>query len=84
MMLILHILIALSSLALATFAYFRPSLAALRGSYALVLGTLTTGTYLVVINPAHMVTACTSGLIYLAVVSTAILAARRKLAAETL
>lgn len=80
MIVFLHVLIALASMAYATYVFFSPSQSKLKISYGLVGATLASGTYLTVINPAHMVQTCTTGLIYLAVVSAAILSARHKLA----
>ena len=80
MALIIHILIALGSIAVATAAYFYPSQSKLSLSYGLVAATLASGSYLVLANPAHMVQACTTGLIYLGAVSVAIISAHRKLA----
>ncbi len=80
MILLIHISIALASVAYATYAFFSPSKTKLRVSYGLVAATIITGTYLVAISPAHMIQACTSGLIYIGVVSVAIVSAQRKLA----
>jgi hypothetical protein len=80
MILILHILIAVSSVLAASYAYMRPTVTKLRATYSLVGLTLASGTYLVVMAPAHMVQACTSGLVYIGIVSLAILFARMKLA----
>ncbi len=82
MVLILHILIALSSIIVSGLAYARPSAARLNASYGLVAATLATGTFLVVSAPSHLASACVSGLVYLATVSAAIIAARAKLAHE--
>lgn len=79
MSLVIHILIALSSVALTTYTYFAPSRFKLHLSYTLIGLTLATGTYLVFLNPAHLVSACTSGIFYLSVVSAGSLLARRKL-----
>jgi hypothetical protein len=78
--LIPHIIIALSGLALTTYAYFRPSKAHLRVAYAAVGLTFATGFYLVVMAPAHMIQACTEGLVYLGIASIGIVATRAKLA----
>jgi hypothetical protein len=78
--LITHIIIALSGIALTTYAFFRPSVAHLRAAYVAIGLTFATGFYLVAMAPAHMVEACTSGLMYLGVVSIGIVAARAKLA----
>jgi hypothetical protein len=81
-MLLLHILIALSSIVASGLAYARPSKQRLNTSYGLVAATLATGTYLVVAQPAHLASACISGLAYLGVVGSAIVAARLKLAKQ--
>lgn len=79
MLLIIHILIALSSLLVAGLAYFRPSAGRLHASYALVFLTVATGTVLTVSLPAHLMQSCVTGLMYLSVVFVAIFAARLKL-----
>lgn len=82
MILPLHIVIALASVLYAAFTYFSPSRTKLNVSYALVVMTIASGTWLVVANPAHMVQSCISGLVYIGAVFFAIALARRKLAAE--
>jgi hypothetical protein len=81
-MLLLHILIALSSIVASGLAYARPSKQRLNTSYGLVAATLASGTYLVVAQPTHLASACISGLAYLGVVGSAIVAARLKLAKQ--
>lgn len=81
MILLAHILIALSSIVCASLAIFRPSRATLRTSYALVGATFASGFYLVWSAPAHMMEACTSGIIYLALVSVVLVIARRNVEA---
>lgn len=83
MLLLAHIIIALSSLIFTGFVFIRPSQKRLYFAYALVALTLITGTYLVVLMPAHLAKSCVSGLIYLAFVSAGIVAARHKLVAST-
>jgi len=80
MLLIAHIIIALSSLVAAGFALLKPSTRRLRTSYILVGLTVATGTVLTVQLPAHLLHTCVTGLVYLGVVFTAIIAARLKLA----
>lgn len=82
MLLLIHISIALLSIVASGLTYARPSKRFFNASYLLVGGTLATGTVLVLSAPAHLGTACVSGLIYLALVSTTIGAARYKFAAE--
>ncbi len=80
MTLVLHILIALSSLAYTTYLFFTPSRAKLRLSYGLVAATLASGTYLVVSTHTAILQSCLTGLLYLGLDSLGILSARRKLA----
>ena len=80
MILLFHIVIALSSLVSTGLAFFYPSRAKLQVSYALVAMTLFTGFYLVISKPAHMTQTCAEGLVYLAVVAFGIISARHKLA----
>lgn len=79
MLLIIHILIALSSILLAGLAFLKPTQSKLTTSYILVAGTFATGTALVVMAPAHLMSACISGLLYLGLVSAGIFSARHKL-----
>lgn len=83
MILPIHIIIALASVGAATFAFARPSKLALYASSALVVLTLATGTYLVMSLHAPLVQACTTGLAYLACVSTGIAGAWYRLARQT-
>lgn len=81
-MIIVHALIAIVGLAVTTLAYFKPSQTTLRIAYGLAGATLATGTYLVVMSPAHLVQACISGIIYFSFVTFGIVAAQKKLAVE--
>lgn len=78
MILLIHILIAVSSVIYTTYILLRPTQAKLTASYVLVAATLASGTYLTVLNPAHMLQACTSGLIYIVFVTAGIYIARQK------
>lgn len=78
MMLILHILIAVTSIIITTFTYIRPSKLKLVVAYSLVGLTIASGFDLVVQAPSHMMEACLAGLAYLAVVSVGIVAAQIK------
>ena len=82
MLLLIHILIAFSSLLTAGFAWLRPSSLRLNVSYGLVLMTVITGTVLTFQLPSHLLQSCVAGLMYLGAVFTAIIAARSKLAQE--
>lgn len=80
MELLLHVTIALSSIAITTYACISPTLNKLRLSYSLIALTLITGTYLTVLNPGHLLQACMSGLIYVAVMTGATSLSRYRLA----
>ncbi len=80
MIVILHVFIALMSIVHITFAYFRPTKRQLYVSYSFVALTLISGVGLVVTEPTHMIQACTSGLVYLATMTVAIMATSVKLA----
>ena len=79
MILIAHILIALTSVAFATYAFFAPTKAKVNTSYGLIAATLLSGTYLVVSTGANMLHACMTGLVYALSVSVVTYAAQRKL-----
>lgn len=64
MILLLHIGVALLSVAFAAYTFITPSKAKLQVSLWLVGGTLASGTYLVVMAPAHMLQACMAGVFY--------------------
>ena len=82
MILISHILIALTSVAYATYVFFRPSLTKLGISYGLVGLTVASGTYLIVNAQGHMIESCTMGLLYIAGVSFAMVKAHARLATQ--
>ena len=79
MILLTHILIAISSVVYTSLLLIQPSRAKLRTSYALIGATLISGTYLTILNPVHMLQTCTTGLIYVVIVSTGVFIARRQL-----
>ncbi len=79
MLLISHVLIALTSLAYTTLTYIRPSKKRLNVSYFLMASTLATGTFLVVSTNSSLVSACISGLVYTSIVTVGIFAAKNKL-----
>lgn len=82
-LLIIHIIIAVSSLVFTGYLFLKPSSLKLHISYILVGLTILSGTILVIIMPAHMVSACFAGLIYLGLVSIGLASARHKLATLT-
>jgi hypothetical protein len=82
MALIIHIIIALSSIAFTTLLFALPSKAKFNVNYALIALTLTSGTYLVVSTNAPMLKSCMSGLLYISVVTLGTIAARYKYARQ--
>ncbi len=72
-------MIALTSIGFSAFAYFAPSIAKLKANYTLVGLTLASGTYLVWSTHSNMLSSCVTGLVYLTIVSTALVLAHRKL-----
>ncbi len=79
MILLLHIIIALASIAYTTYTYITPSTNRLRIAYSLVAATLISGTYLVVSTHSPLLSSCVTGLVYLMFISVGIIAASRKL-----
>ena len=63
MLIILHILIVLSALAISLMAVVRPGAGVVRASYALLAGTVASGALLVIMQPQTLTHACVSGLI---------------------
>lgn len=80
MIIVVHVLLAVSSIASASLAFVAPSRAKLRTSYCLVAATLLSGTYLAIAQGTHMLASCMMGLVYVGFVTTAIVVAQRKLA----
>lgn len=80
MIILIHVILALTSIVLASVTFFRPSMKKLMVSYGLILGTLATGTFLLVSVPSHLVQSCIMGVTYLAIVTTATVVAHTKLA----
>ncbi len=67
MILFIHILIAFVSIAFTAFSIFAPTQQKLHVSYGFIAATLMSGTLLVVTEPAHLLQACISGLVFLSV-----------------
>lgn len=80
MIILIHVILALTSIILASITFFRPSMQKLMVSYGLILGTLATGIFLLVTVPSHLLQSCIMGVSYLAVVTTATIVAHTKLA----
>lgn len=79
-MLILHILIAISSLFFACYSFFHATKTKLNIIYGLTALTLITGFSLVLTKQAPMTSTCQSGLVYLGVMLAGIFIIQYKLA----
>lgn len=79
MILLFHVIIALSSLLYTTYAFLSPSKPKLYTSYSLVALTLASGTYLVLSTHTRLLPSCMTGLIYLGAVSSGLVLVSRKL-----
>lgn len=75
MLILTHVILALSSLAWTTYLYLRPSRRKFYAAYALVAGTLASGTYLVISTHSPLLSSCVTGLLYLGAVSAGLYAA---------
>jgi hypothetical protein len=78
-LLISHVIVALSSIVLTTYAFVAPTKRKIYTSYAFVGLTLATGTDLVITTHTALLSACITGLFYLGVVSIGIIAAHYRL-----
>lgn len=79
MLLLFHVIVALAGLLASTATLFRPSRDRFIISSFLVSLTLVSGTILVVSRHDHLLSACLSGLVYLSVVASELLLAKRRL-----
>lgn len=79
MIILIHVIIALSSLVIASLAFFAPSLRKLMVSYGFILATVASGTYLLILFPSHILQSCMMGLAYVTVVSLVTITAHARL-----
>ena len=85
--LLTHIIIALSSLVVASIVFFKPSIKKIGVSYGFIIGTVASGTALLIANPSSILHTCLSGLFYLTVVTLVTIATHvrmRKLAEQNI
>ncbi|HXH27343.1 MAG TPA: hypothetical protein VNG90_05600 [Candidatus Acidoferrum sp.] len=80
MILILHIIIAISSIGYASYTLLRPSLRKFLVNYGLLGLTLGSGTYLTFSLHASLLRVCMTGLVYLGTVACLLVGARLRLA----
>lgn len=83
MLILIHVSIALASIAFTSYLFISPVLNRFKYAYMLIGSTLVSGTILVVSAHSNLLSACTTGIAYLAIVSFGISAARYRLAKET-
>ncbi|MDB5160231.1 MAG: hypothetical protein JWO99_494 [Candidatus Saccharibacteria bacterium] len=79
MIILIHVIIALTSIVLASLAFFKPTMKKLVTSYGFIFATIATGTYLLISFPSHILQSCLMGLVYLMVVSAATVATHVRL-----
>ena len=79
MIILIHVIIALASIVIASFAFFKPTMKKLITSYGFIFATIATGTYLLISFPSHILQSCLTGLVYLMVVSAATVATHVRL-----
>jgi len=84
MIILIHVIFAITSIITASFTFFNPTIKKLIVSYGLILGTVGTGTYLLVTVPSHILESCIMGISYLTVVTIATIAAHVRLHAKQL
>ena len=82
MLMVIHIVLALSALAVSTAANFSPSNDKLRTSYGLAVGTLASGVSLIFVNHANVLRTCLTGIVFFGVVSILNELARKHLATQ--
>lgn len=82
MVLLLHIIIAILSIGFSGYVFLHPSKQKLLASYLWVAATIITGSYLVIMKPSHLVSACLTGLVYLGFVMSGIVMTHVKLSKQ--
>ncbi len=69
MIILIHVLIALASVGLASFTFFKPTIERLYASYGFIVATVASGSLLIFVAQADILRTCLSGLLYVTVVS---------------
>ena len=80
MIVFIHVAIAIFSMVMVSVAYARPTANKINTSYGLVALTVLSGSYMMVATSVNMLQACTSGLVYIGIVTAGIVATQMKLA----
>lgn len=82
MLLLIHIIIALSSVAASAYALIAPSKNKVNVTYGLTAATVASGTLLVITTHAPILASCMSGLLFVAVALSGTFVARYRLARQ--
>jgi len=69
MFILLHVILALSSLSLSAYNVIKPTTSKLKASYGLAVATLFSGVLLVIVNNASVLRTCLTGLLFFATVT---------------
>jgi hypothetical protein len=78
MLILVHVLIALASMAWITRLYQSPSARRFHLPYGLIAATLISGACLVISTGSPLLSSCATGLVYLGIASAGVLAAHKK------
>ncbi|HEY8992311.1 MAG TPA: hypothetical protein VIM37_00490 [Candidatus Microsaccharimonas sp.] len=79
MIILIHVIIAFTSIIVASFSFFKPTMRKLFVNYGFILATVGTGAYLLVSFPSHILQSCLTGITYLTIVSAATIASHVRL-----
>jgi hypothetical protein len=79
MLILVHVIIAITSCVCTSYIYFSPSRKKITTSYFLIAATLGTGSYLIMSKPSHMVQSCIVGILYICFVTAVTILARLKI-----
>lgn len=82
MLILLHVILAFSALALSIHSNFKPASNKLRASYGLAIGTLSSGVLLIVVNHASILRTCLTGIVFFGIVTILNETARRRLVVQ--
>lgn len=69
MIVLIHVIIALASVAASSVTYFKPTTQRLLASYGLIVATIGSGTYLILSTAGDILRSCLTGLFYVTVVT---------------
>ena len=78
MVVLIHVVIALGSVAWTTYLNFAPTRRKFYAAYGLIGATLASGTYLVISTHSPLLSSCATGLVYLGIVLSGVFVAARK------